>query len=88
MKIPNLVLQIRSFYYVLFILGLKINSCFILCLLPDFYTELLKPEQEETLVQYDLGEHSFESNSSVQMPTRPRPRIVKALFPWGLNNSI
>ncbi|XP_047610240.1 zinc finger and BTB domain-containing protein 44 isoform X1 [Phacochoerus africanus] len=33
-------------------------------LVPDY----LNQEQEETLVQYDLGEHSFESNSSVQMP--------------------
>ncbi|XP_074072398.1 zinc finger and BTB domain-containing protein 44 isoform X3 [Macrotis lagotis] len=33
-------------------------------LVPDY----LNQEQEETLVQYELGEHSFESNSSVQMP--------------------
>ncbi|XP_036050095.1 zinc finger and BTB domain-containing protein 44 isoform X1 [Onychomys torridus] len=33
-------------------------------LVPDY----LNQEQEETLVQYDLGEHTFESNSSVQMP--------------------
>ncbi|KAF6083554.1 zinc finger and BTB domain containing 44 [Phyllostomus discolor] len=33
-------------------------------LVPDY----LNHEQEETLVQYDLGEHGFESNSSVQMP--------------------
>lgn len=33
-------------------------------LVPDY----LNQEQEETLVQYDLGEHGFESNSSVQMP--------------------
>ncbi|XP_023557209.1 zinc finger and BTB domain-containing protein 44 isoform X3 [Octodon degus] len=33
-------------------------------LVPDY----LNQDQEETLVQYDLGEHGFESNSSVQMP--------------------
>jgi zinc finger/BTB domain-containing protein 44 len=33
-------------------------------LVPDY----LNQEQEETLVQYDLGEHGFDSNSSVQMP--------------------
>ncbi|XP_044522098.1 zinc finger and BTB domain-containing protein 44 isoform X2 [Gracilinanus agilis] len=33
-------------------------------LVPDY----LNQEQEETLVQYELGEHSFENNSSVQMP--------------------
>ncbi|XP_020819434.1 zinc finger and BTB domain-containing protein 44 isoform X3 [Phascolarctos cinereus] len=33
-------------------------------LVPDY----LNQEQEETLVQYELGEHSFESSSSVQMP--------------------
>ncbi|XP_050016005.1 zinc finger and BTB domain-containing protein 44 isoform X3 [Alexandromys fortis] len=33
-------------------------------LVPDY----LNQEQEETLVQYDLGENTFESNSSVQMP--------------------
>ena len=32
--------------------------------MPDY----LNQEQEETLVQYDLGENTFESNSSVQMP--------------------
>lgn len=33
-------------------------------LVPDY----LNQEQEETLGQYELGEHGFESNSSVQMP--------------------
>ncbi|XP_044538868.1 uncharacterized protein LOC123253789 [Gracilinanus agilis] len=33
-------------------------------LVPDY----LNQEQEETLVQYKLVEHSFENNSSVQMP--------------------
>ncbi|KAM6173143.1 zinc finger and BTB domain-containing protein 44 isoform 2-T2 [Erethizon dorsatum] len=33
-------------------------------LVPDY----LNQDQEEALVQYDLGEHGFESNSSVQMP--------------------
>ncbi|XP_064338298.1 zinc finger and BTB domain-containing protein 44 isoform X8 [Camelus dromedarius] len=33
-------------------------------LVPDY----LNQEPEDTLVQYDLGEHSFESSSSVQMP--------------------
>ncbi|XP_014444138.1 zinc finger and BTB domain-containing protein 44 isoform X2 [Tupaia chinensis] len=33
-------------------------------LVPDY----LNQEQEETLVQYDLGEHGLESSSSVQMP--------------------
>lgn len=32
--------------------------------MPDY----LNQEQEETLVQYDLGENTFESDSSVQMP--------------------
>lgn len=43
---------------------------FILCLsFSDFLVpDYLNQEQEETLVQYDLGEHTFESNSSVQMP--------------------
>ncbi|XP_049634187.1 zinc finger and BTB domain-containing protein 44 isoform X3 [Suncus etruscus] len=33
-------------------------------LVPDYLTQ----EQEESLVQYDLGEHTLESGSSVQMP--------------------
>ncbi|NWW04162.1 ZBT44 protein, partial [Oreocharis arfaki] len=33
-------------------------------LVPDY----LNQEQEETLGQYELGEHGFENNSSVQMP--------------------
>lgn len=53
-----------------FIVIWKLILYFILCLsFSDFLVpDYLNQEQEETLVQYDLGEHTFESNSSVQMP--------------------
>ncbi|XP_012934275.1 zinc finger and BTB domain-containing protein 44 isoform X1 [Heterocephalus glaber] len=51
-------------------------------LVPDY----LNQEQEETLVQYDLGEHGFESNSSVQMPVISQvssTQNCESTFPMG-----
>lgn len=69
-KFPILFYKSGLFIMSYLFLAWKLTPCFILCLLPsDFLVpDYLNQEQEETLVQYDLGEHSFESNSSVQMP--------------------
>lgn len=69
-KIPILFYKSGLFIVANLLLVWKLTPSFILCLLSsDFLVpDYLNQEQEETLVQYDLGEHSFESNSSVQMP--------------------
>ncbi|XP_055987438.1 zinc finger and BTB domain-containing protein 44 isoform X2 [Sorex fumeus] len=51
-------------------------------LVPDYLTQ----EHEETLVQYDLGEHSFESDSSIQMPVISQvssTQSCESAFPLG-----
>ncbi|XP_023564840.1 zinc finger and BTB domain-containing protein 44 [Octodon degus] len=52
-------------------------------LVPDYFNQ---EDQEGTLAQYDLGEHGFESNSSVQMPVISQVSSIQnceCTFPLG-----
>ena len=62
----NLIVHLRSLNHEASALANYFQSSDFL--VPDY---LNQEQEEETLVQYDLGENTFESNSSVQMPVMP-----------------